>query len=478
MVLSNSRKLELLKEARIRKSRTCFLTFRKTINPKSKWGWWQEEIATELQLFFDELQQGKRPKLVIQAPPQHGKSAQIVDFIAWLAGKNPDCKTIYTSFSERLGIRANLKLQRLYDSEIYKEIFPDTKINSSGIVSSSGQYLRNREIVEYVDKLGFFRNTTVRGSITGESLDLGVIDDPIRGRQDASSEAIRDAAWDWFTDDIFTRFSEDAGLLAILTRWHIDDPIGRLIERYPDVKVLSYPALAEKDEKNRKEGEALFPELKSLEFLLERKEIMDESNWLALYQQSPTFKEGNTFKPDRINTIEIAPSNITYVRAWDFASTKGGGDWTVGVKLGALPNNRWLIADVVRFQGSPDEVEATLIATANRDGANCRIKIPQDPGQAGKSQSQYFTRQLAGYSITSAPVTGDKTIRAEPIASQINVGNVDMLRAEWNHKFIDELRVFPFGKHDDQVDALADAFAQSLQSNHGLLDFYKSQRQE
>ncbi|MCO1498186.1 hypothetical protein M3M48_09175, partial [Limosilactobacillus reuteri] len=90
-----------------------FLAFRKLINPKNKWGWWQEEVAQELQQFFDDLMAGKRPKLVIQAPPQHGKSVQVIDFIAWLAGKNPSLRTIYTSFSERLGVRANLRLQRL-----------------------------------------------------------------------------------------------------------------------------------------------------------------------------------------------------------------------------------------------------------------------------------------------------------------------------------------------------------------------------
>ncbi|MCR8526355.1 terminase family protein, partial [Escherichia coli] len=149
---------------------------------------------------------------------------------SWIAGRNPDCRTIYGSFSERLGIRANLKLQRIYDSALFQSIFPETKISQSNVVTKSGQTMRNREMIEYVGKGGYFRNTTVRGSITGESLDLGVIDDPIKGRTEANSSTIRDAAWDWFTDDFFTRFSEDAGLLIILTRWHIDDPVGRLMD--------------------------------------------------------------------------------------------------------------------------------------------------------------------------------------------------------------------------------------------------------
>jgi predicted phage terminase large subunit-like protein len=456
---SNNERLALLKEARFRKCRSDFLTYRQTINPKMKWGWWQREIAKELQQFYDDLIAGKRPKLVIQAPPQHGKSVQIIDFISWIAGKNPDFRTIYTSFSERLGIRANLRLQRLYSSEVYAEIFPETLINKSNVVTVSGQFLRNREIIEYVDRQGFFRNTTVRGSITGESLDLGVIDDPIRGRQDANSEAIRDSAWDWFTDDFFTRFSEEAGLLAILTRWHIDDPIGRLIDRYPEVKVLSYPAIAEEDEPHRKKGEALFPEHKSIEFLREREKIMDSGNWLALYQQRPTAAEGELFKPDQIQVIDALPyGHIQWVRGWDLASTTDG-DFTAGGKLGRLPDGRFVIGDMVRLRVGPDERDAAMVNTASQDGVSTKISIPQDPGQAGKTQVLYLTRELVGYPVDTSPESGDKVTRAEPFASQVNVGNVVMLRGSWNNALIDEMRMFPNGSFDDQIDSLSRAFS-------------------
>ncbi|MFX4253371.1 heat-shock protein Hsp70, partial [Aliarcobacter butzleri] len=82
-------------------------------------------------------------------------------------------------------------------------------------------------------------------------------------------ETVRNKTWEWFTDDFFTRFSEQAGFLMILTRWHIDDPAGRLQDKYPKIKVITYKAIAEDDEEHRKKGEALFPEHKSLEFLNE-----------------------------------------------------------------------------------------------------------------------------------------------------------------------------------------------------------------
>jgi predicted phage terminase large subunit-like protein len=422
-----------------------------------------------LQKFYDDLQAGKRPKLVIQAPPQHGKSVQIIDFIAWVAGHNPDYRTIYTSFSERLGIRANLRLQRLYDTPLYQAIFPATRINAANVTTLAGRTLRNREIIEYEGREGYFRNTTVRGSITGESLDLGVIDDPIKGREEAQSETIRDKTWDWLLDDFFTRFSENAGFLSILTRWHVDDPIGRLIQHLPEIKVVSYPAIAEQDEEYRKQGEPLFPELKSLEFLFERKALMFEGAWQALYQQHPTVAEGELFKPDALFAIDALPvlDGIRWVRGWDLASTTTG-DYTAGAKLGKLPDGRFLIADLVRLRGGPDERDAAIQNTAARDGRSVRVSIPQDPGQAGKTQALYLTRALTGYRVKTSPETGDKVTRAEPFAAQVNVGNVLMLRAGWNDKLIDEMRMFPNGAHDDQIDALSRAFSELLNKGGGF----------
>jgi predicted phage terminase large subunit-like protein len=446
--------------------RTSFWAFRQYINPRLVKGWWQRTLAHRLQYFYDDLCAGRRPKLVIQAPPQFGKSSQVVDFIAWLSGQNPDCRTIYTSFSDRLGVRANLRLQRIFDSEKYRKAFPDTKINTAHVVTISGQTLRNREILEFSGREGYFRNTTVRGSITGESLDLGVIDDPIKGREEANSETIRDKTWEWFSDDFFTRFSKDAGLLAILTRWHVDDPIGRLIERVPEVEVMSYPAIATEDEDYRKKGESLFPELKNLEFLEERRALMYPPYWEALYQQNPIVAEGELFKPGALQTLDALPvmDGVRWVRGWDLASTTTG-DWTAGAKLGKLPDGRYVIADVARARLGPDERDALLLNTAVRDGRRVSIGLPQDPGQAGKTQTLYLTRKLSGFRVKTSPESGDKVTRAEPFAAQVNVGNVLILRGAWNDELIDEMRMFPNGKHDDQVDALSRAFSELIQKN-------------
>ena len=118
---------------------------------------------------------------------------------------------------------------------------------------------RTRDLLELIGADGSFRNTTVKGSITGESLDIGIIDDPIKGRAQANSVTERDTIWEWFTDDFFSRFADSAGMISIATRWHLDDPIGRLIDKYKNnVNIVIYPAIAEKDNRQRHKHKIFF----------------------------------------------------------------------------------------------------------------------------------------------------------------------------------------------------------------------------
>ena len=463
--------LKAIYNYKVIRAREDFLMYRILINPKLKINWYVIDISYKLQQFVFDLEDGLKPMMIIQAPPQHGKSEAIIDIISWIAGRNPNLKKIFASFSERLGIRANLKLQRTYTKKLYKDIFPNTNINNKNNATSVN-YLRNREILEYVDKDGYFRNTTVQGSITGESLDLGIIDDPIKGRESANSETVRNKTWEWFTDDFFTRFSEQAGFLMILTRWHIDDPAGRLIERNKRIKLITYKAIAEEDEEHRLKGEALFPEHKSKEFLEERRALMHDT-FEALYQQNPVLKTGNMFKVGMIEVVDSLPAGITQrVRGWDFASTIASGDATAGVKIEEL-NGIFFITDIIHFRGSPDEVETALVNTASLDGNRLLQSYPQDPGQAGKSQVAYLSKKLKGYKFEFTTENGNKETRADGFASQVNAGNVKMLRASWNFDYLEELRAFPFGKYDDRVDASSRAFNKLISWNDGVSSLLK-----
>jgi predicted phage terminase large subunit-like protein len=162
---------------------------------------------------------------------------------------------------------------------------------------------------------------------------------------------------------------------------------------------------------------------------------------------------GHPKGPDSVDTV---------VRAWDLAATGNIGhndpDWTAGVKMQRNLDGRYVILDVVRLQGTPHQVEELIVNTAHKDGSKVIVAIPEDPGQAGKSQMAYLVRQLAGFHVISSRETGAKATRAMPLASQVEAGNVSVASGDWNSTLIDEMRDFPWGRKDDQVDALVRAF--------------------
>jgi hypothetical protein len=162
------------------RARENFWEFRKFIWPDLIFSWWQYDVAKHLQQFYEDFVAGKRPTIVLSSPPRHGKSVQVRDFIAWVSGKNPSLKSIFASYSDDLGVRTNLELQRIYDGPLYQMVFPNTTISGTAVVTVVNNYQRNSSFIEYVGEIGSFRNTTVGGQITGQGLDIGVIDDPVK----------------------------------------------------------------------------------------------------------------------------------------------------------------------------------------------------------------------------------------------------------------------------------------------------------
>ena len=127
------------------RARNDFETFRHLKRPNMRWGWWTEEVARELQRFYRDLTEGRRPKLALMAPPQTGKSWTVWDFIAWIAGKHPSMKTIFGSYSDDLGVECNRDLQRTIKSDFFNRIFPDTRIDEPGWACSKDHHRVRRQ---------------------------------------------------------------------------------------------------------------------------------------------------------------------------------------------------------------------------------------------------------------------------------------------------------------------------------------------
>jgi predicted phage terminase large subunit-like protein len=451
------------------KARKDFLWFRHFIRPGLLHAWWQRDVAAHLMEFWEELRTGKRPALVLQAPPQHGKTEQVTDFVAWCAGMDPNIKTIFGSYSEDLGIRVNMNLQRIYDSERFKRVFGLTRINETNQTSDSGRWMRNSSLIEYVGFNGSFRNTTVMGQINGMGLDLGVIDDPIKGRAEASSKVTRDKTWNWFTDDFFGRFSNQAGFLMIMTRWHLDDPAGRWLEHFPNTKVLRYPAIAEQDETYRRKGGALFPQMKPLSFLKARKQVLTQASWESIYQQRPIAAGGDMFPVERFKVVDsFDRSKIRKsIRYIDKAGTEGGGAFTAAVLVHDMQDKTTVIEDVIRGQWGAMERETRVMQAAMADKAICKrysIWFEQEPGSGGKESAEASVRRFKAFDAHADKVTGEKIVRAEPYAGAVQNGDVSLVAGEWNRAFIEEHEQYPYGKYLDQVDATAGAFNKLAES--------------
>lgn len=346
---------ELQVELMLQEARDSFWAFRKYLRPKWKRGWWQRAYAAVLQRFWESLVRGERPKLLIEAPRQHGKTMMIVDFLAWACGKNPDLRSYYASYSSKLGKRANKDLQRIFSSARYLAVFPGTRIQLTKIRDPSHptNSQKTQTVIEFVGREGSFSNTTVLGAVNGESIALGVIDDPMKDAKESRSIVKRETAWQWMTTDFFGCMTIDAGLLIIGARRHKDDPIGRLTAKYREagkpLKKFSYPAIAVKDERYRKEGEALSPEIHDLEQLRELKLPMNEHDWQATYQQNPIDEGGNIILGEWLLRYQLAPLLKYRVIYGDTAQkAKESNDYSVFQCWGYGTDGKIYLLDMIR----------------------------------------------------------------------------------------------------------------------------------
>lgn len=185
-----------------------------------------------------------------------------------------------------------------------------------------------------------------------------------------------------------------------------------------------------------------------------------DGNWLVSYSS------GTLFKKQWWKYLDAVPADVTqWVRKWDFAATEPNDanrdpDWTRGVKMGKTADGRFIIADVESIRGTPGAVEALVLETAIRDGAHVQVRVPEDPGSAGKVVAARYVSLLSGYDVHADRETGDKVTRARPLSAQAEAGNVYLIRGPWNRVFTEEHEAFPTtGVHDDQVDGASGAFS-------------------
>lgn len=412
--------------------------------------------ATHHKIICDALMRvfnGECKRLIINVPPRYSKTElAVVNFIAWCMGQVPDSEFIHASYSGDLAANNSANVRGLVQHEGYREIFPAVQL--SGTAQSHWKTTLG----------GIMYAAGAGGTITGfgagkhrEGFGGAIIIDDPHKPDEARSDTIRQNVIDWFQNTLESRRnSPQTPIILIMQRLHEHDLAGWLLAgKNGEVwESVVLDAIQPNDI-------ALWPEKHTIDDL-HRMERAAPYTFAGQYRQRPAPPEGGLIKPDKMQIVDAIPAGqITWVRGWDLADSLAG-DYTVGARIGKFPDGRFIISHMARDRVLTDERDALIKNAAASDGRLVRISLPQDPGQAGKTQVLYLTRALAGYPVKSSPESGDKITRAEPMASQINVGNVMMLRGHWNDALIDEMRLFPNGEYDDQVDACSRAFSELI----------------
>lgn len=333
----------------------------------------------------------------------------------------------------------------------------------------------------------------VGGSIIGFGASLLVADDLVKSAADAASKPIQIRNNEWWESTFTTRAQPNAAILLVMTRWHPNDITSHIMRMTAAGGVHAdpwhiIPFDAIRDTKDpwdfpgnctveadwRSDGEALSPLQFPIERLIAKRAVTSAHTWAAVYQQRPRAKDGNIFKVGKIIEVPTFPAETTgIVRYWDTAATSvadsltGDPDYTAGVRMSSslIEESRiFTVEDMVAVQQEPSERNASMKLAADkdaRDRGRGRVKtiIENQAGPGGTKATANMIGAMAPHKVEGRPNPGtDKELTADGFASQVNAGNVRIVKGEWNAQFILWLSGFPFADHDDAVDAASGAF--------------------
>ncbi len=392
-------------------------------------------------------------------PPQHGKSQLTTRlFPAYQLGKDPNKKIVIASYNATLATRFNRDIQRVIDDIKYHDIFPETILNESNVVTVSESFLRNSEIFEIVGHKGFLKAVGRGGALTGTPVDIGIIDDPIKDRAEAMSEVIREGLWSWYQDVFETRLHNDSQQLLIQTRWHEDDLAGKLLRRDSDWDVVVLEAIKE-TEKNydpREFGEVLWGSKHSLERIQKVKET-SPITFNSLYQQSPKNVDdmGLLWNRDIIDRfrIKVLPENLKIVIAIDPAITSSANSDETGlIVVGKDSNDKGYVIEDASGRYTPEQWGKLSKELFDKYDADYYVAEKNQGGDMVKSIIRQFDQNNHVKLVTA---TKGKYVRAEPIYSLYEQGKISHI----GNLMLLENQMVTFNpdkndKSPDRVDAL------------------------
>jgi predicted phage terminase large subunit-like protein len=417
---------------------------------------WNYRHFVEMQRLLDRVTAGETRRVYFQVPIRHGKTEHnTIGYAVYRLQRDPKTRILLGSYNDKRAQKFSREIRKL--------------ARLRGIVLSP-----DRDTAGEWETLagGGVMAVGAGAGVASVNADLILLDDPIGSRDDAESLAKRDQVWDWLTNDILARCEPQTAVVMTMSRWHQDDPAGRLLDQQrAGWEILDLPAEAEEDDPlGRQVGKPLWPELRGVDWLTEKRQELGAYGFASLLQGRPRPREGGMFKWAWWQLLPEVPAVGRMVRYWDLAGTepKGKGhdpDFTAGVLACRMKDSRTAFVDVARFRKSiaARDAELEMICRSDIEKYGGRVVwwIETEAGIAGEDRTAQLVRriQALGMAVYTEHPTGNKTLRAEPLASRAESWNAVLCPGAWRDPFRAEAADFPNGKHDDQVDAAAGAEA-------------------
>jgi len=419
------------------------------VSPEFKWDWAHlAYIRSRLEPITAMLEQSLRGEvsehqprhLILSVPPRHGKSEQVtVRYPAYLLERWPKLRTIVGAYNSALVQKFSRKTRRIAAKRI--ELSKDANTASEWETAEGGG----------------LRAVGAGGGVTGHGANLIIIDDPVKSREEANSETYREKIWDWFTDDIFTRLEPGGVMIIIMTRWHEDDLVGRILKSdfADDFEVINLAAEAEYgDPLGRPVGAALCPARFNEAALAKLRTILGRS-YYSLYQGRPAAVEGDIINIGWFKRYRYRPSFITIVQSWDTAQKASlKNDYNVCTTWGETEQGDAYLLDVYREKMEYPKLKRAAIEQKRR--WNPSAILIEDKGH-GTALGQEL-KELPGYSVIMIEPEGDKVTRMSVESAAVESGRIwvpEEHTEPWLAEFENECTNFPAVKHDDQVDSMS-----------------------
>ena len=452
------------------------LAFVKRYEPNYKAGWVHKVICDELMRFSKAVVRGESPRLMITMPPRHGKSLLASQYFpAWHLGNNPSHEFINTSYAQSLQMDFSRKIQELIRTPDY------------GLLFGGLQITKKNEAIErwgLADKDGARTGggilaAGVGGPITGRGAHILLIDDPVKNREEAESQTVREAAKSWYSSTAYTRLAPGGGVLVIQTRWHDDDLSGWLLEEMRAAEIemretgewpedadrwrcVDFPAIATTNETYRKRGEALHEDRYPIKALKKIKRTLAPRDWAALYQQNPQVEEGAYFSKKMVRYYASNPPLFMDIYcAGDLAiSKKEQADFNVFLVVGVDEHENLYALEEYRGRGwGTTEIIDTMVEIHKKWKPR---RFGLEKGQISMTMEDSINDRIRKDKLYEMhieelpPGKQDKELRARAIQGLMSQGKVFWPSgALWVDEFLNEMLRFPNGVKDDRVDAAA-----------------------